>query len=361
MTDRLRVAVVGCGVVGTLHIEGYRSLPDRFEVVALCDADLGRAREAAEANAVPRVLENFDAVCRLDGLDVIDLCTPPHLHHGQMLRALDAGRHVICEKPLAASLAEVDQVMAAEKRSGRRLMPIFQYRFGNGVQKLRLLVARGVTGRAYLTTVETAWRRRAAYYAVPWRGKWATELGGTLVSHAIHAHDLVYYVLGPARSVTAHMATRVNPTETEDCVTASLEMADGSLCSLAVTTGSTAEISRHRFCFENLSAESNTAPYRNSREPWTFVGDSPEIDARIAEVLRDFVPEPEGFAGQFRRFHDAVASGIELPVTLADARAAIELITALYHAARTRQPVSLPLAADHPLYGGWQPPHLARP
>ena len=85
------------------------------------------------------------------------------------------------------------------------------------------------------------------------------------------------------------------------------------------------------------------------------LGDSPEIDARIAEVLRGFVPEPEGFAGQFQRFHDALASGTELPVTLADARAAVELITALYHAARTLQPVSLPLAADHPLYGGWQP------
>ena len=119
-----------------------------------------------------------------------------------------------------------------------------------------------------------------------------------------HAHDLVYYVLGPARSVAAHMATRVNPTETQDCVTASLEMADGSLCAFAVTTGSTAELSRHRF-------------------------------------------------------YDALRSGGELPVTLADARAAIELCTALYHAARTREPVSLPIAADHPLYGGWQP--RARP
>ncbi|PYM63846.1 MAG: oxidoreductase, partial [Candidatus Rokuibacteriota bacterium] len=191
-----------------------------------------------------------------------------------------------------------------------------------------------VAGRAYLTTVETAWRRRAAYYAVPWRGKWATELGGTLVSHAIHAHDLVYHVLGPARSVSARLATLVNPTESEDCVSASLEMADGSLCSLSVTMGSAAEISRHRFCFENLSAESNTAP---------------------EELLRGFVPLPEGFAGQFYRFHEALASGSELPVTLIEARQALELITALYHSARARQPVTLPIPADHPLYGGWRP------
>ncbi|HEV8677137.1 MAG TPA: Gfo/Idh/MocA family oxidoreductase [Methylomirabilota bacterium] len=354
MGDRIRVALVGGGAAGKQHLEGYRSLPEQFEVVALCDVAEG-AGLVAEANAIPRVLTDFREMCRLDDVDVIDLCTPPYLHYEQTLQGLDAGRHVICEKPLPASLAQVDRVIAAEKQSGRRVMPIFQYRFGHGLQKLKRLVEQGVAGRAYLTTVETAWRRRAAYYAVPWRAKWATELGGALVSHAIHAHDLVYHVLGRARSVSAHMATLVNPMESEDCVSASLEMMDGSLCSLSVTTGSPAEISRHRFCFENLSAESNTEPYRNSSDPWTFTGDSPAIDARIEGVLRGFVPRPERFAGQFSRFHQALQSGTELPVTLADARAAIELITALYHSARTRQPVSLPIPADHPLYDGWQP------
>lgn len=152
------------------------------------------------------------------------------------------------------------------------------------------------------------------------------------------------YVLGRASSVSADMTTRVNQTECEDCISASLEMANGSLCSLSVTTGSPAEISRHRFCFSNLSAESNTEPYRNSSDPWKFTGDAPEIDDRIEEVLCGFVPLPERFAGQFYRFHDAVQSGTDLPVTLADARAAIELITVLYHAARTHQPG---LPADH--------------
>jgi predicted dehydrogenase len=249
----------------------------------------------------------------------------------------------------------VDEVIAAEKRSGRRVMPIFQYRFGHGLQKLRFLIAEGVAGRAYLTTAETAWRRRPAYYAVPWRARWKTELGGPIVNLAVHGHDLVYHVLGPARSVYARLATLVNPIETEDCVSASLEMADGSLCSLSVTTGSAEEISRHRFCFQNLSAESHTAPYRSSADPWKFTGDSPEVDQRIEETLRRFVPQPEGFAGQFDRYHRALTSGAELPVTLADARASIELMTALYHAARTCQPVTLPLGPDHPLYGGWQP------
>ena len=66
------------------------------------------------------------------------------------------------------------------------LMPIFQYRYGNGVQKAKRIIDAGLAGKPYLATVETAWKRTAAYYAVPWRGKWATELGGVLVTHAIH-------------------------------------------------------------------------------------------------------------------------------------------------------------------------------
>jgi len=355
MGEALKVGVVGCGI-GRQHLDAYRSLPGLFEVVAICDADGARAREVAATHGVGRVLTDLDALCELDDLDVVDICTPPYLHEAHTLQALSAGKHVICEKPLAGSLEAADRVAAAEKRSGRRVMPIFQYRFGHGIQKLRLLAERGIAGRAYLTTVETAWRRRPAYYAVPWRSRWATELGGPVVNLAIHGHDLVYYLLGPASSVAAHLGTLVNPLETEDCAAVSVEMADGSLCTLAVTTGSAYEISRHRFCFAGLSAESNTEPYRNSHDPWTFTGDTPAIDDRIREALAAFEPGPEGFAGQFSRYHQALQSGAELPVTLADARASLELITAIYQSARTRAPVRLPLDDTHPLYGGWQLP-----
>ena len=155
----------------------------------------------------------------------------------------------------------------------------------------------------------------------------------------------------------AHTAALVNPTEieTEDTVAASLEMADASLACLAVTTGSSTEISRHRFCFSHLTAESNTQPYTNTSDPWTFTGDSPELQRRINEALSRFSPQPEGYVGQFARFHAAVQEGAEPPVTIADARAALELITALYHTAETGRPVILPISEDHSKYQGWQP------
>jgi predicted dehydrogenase len=353
MNEKLRVGIAGSGV-GQAHIRAFQSLPDQFEVVVLCGTKEAKTRDIAAKYDIPRFSTDIGELYRMDDLDVIDLCTPSHQHVEQVQQALAAGKHIICEKPVAGSLREVDELIQAEAASDRRVMPIFQYRFGRGLQKLKFLVETGVAGQAYLSTVETAWRRRADYYAT-WHGRWETELGGALVTLAVHAHDVLTYVIGPARRVLAHTATLVNPIETEDCISASLEMADGSLASLSVTTGSAAQITRHRFCFSNLTAESNTEPYENTTDPWTFTGDSPEMEERIAGTLSRFVPLPEDFEGQFFRFYTALQQGAELPVTLADARTSLELITAIYHSAQTGRAVGLPIGKDHPKYANWRP------
>jgi predicted dehydrogenase len=355
MTARLRVAVAGLGI-GAEHVRSYRALPELFEMVAVCDPDAARAERVAKQFEVPRIVRDFDALLAEPGLDVVDVCTPPHHHFAHASRALEAGKHVVCEKPLVGSLAEVDVLADLERRSGRRLMPIFQYRFGAGLQKLVHLVGRGVAGRHYLTTIEIAWRRGLDYYgAAPWRGRWRTELGGILLTHAIHAHDMLTHVLGPLRSVFARTATRVNPVETEDCASLSLELADGSLASSAATLGSHREITRLRFCFERLTAESNPAPYVPQFEPWTLTPASPEVGAEIEAALAGFDPGPQWFPGQLARFHAALAAGTELPVTIADARAALELVTAAYHSAETGEAVTLPIGRSHPKYASWLP------
>jgi predicted dehydrogenase len=353
VTDKLRVGIVGCGI-GREHISAFRNLPEWFEVRAVCDSGAERAQAVAGEFGIGRAVASYDDLCRMDDLDVIDICTPSFLHYEQSRQALAAGKHVICEKPVAKSLQQVDELAVTAEQAGRRLMPVYQYRFGHGAQKLKRLVDAGVAGQAYLTTAETAWRRRRPYYDGTWRGKWESELGGALVTLAIHAHDLITYILGPVANVYARTLTAVNAIETEDTVSATLQMADGSLCSLSVTTGSAREISRHRFCFRNLTAESNLEPYANTCDPWRFDADSPEVQARIDAVLAGFVALPERFEGQFYRFAQTVADGAELPVTLTDARVSLELITALYKSSATGQPVSLPIQHGDEWYGGWR-------
>ncbi len=352
VNNKLRVAVVGGGI-GLAHIKGYQQVTDMFDLAVLCDIDEAKARTLASEYNIPEVLTSFDQLIARPDLDVIDICTPPHLHFEMIKKTLQAGKHAICEKPLVESVALIDQLKQVEAQSGKRMMPIFQYRFGHGLQKLKMLVDRQIAGQPYVANVDTAWRRRAAYYDIPWRGKWKTELGGAVLGHAIHAHDMLTYIFGPVKTVYARVATLVNKIEVEDCAAITLEMANGSLAALSVTLGSSQEITRHRFSFQNLSAESNTRPYTSSGEPWDFTGDTPEANARIEEAFGEYEALPEGYAGEFYRFYLALQDSGELPVTLDDARISIELVTAIYLSAETGQVVNLPIQTGQTGYNGW--------
>lgn len=355
MPKRWTVAVIGCGI-GRAHIEeGYARLADKFEVRALCDLNEERLAAVGDEFKVPRRTISFDEVLAMDDIDIVDIATPPTLHLPQALQALAAGKHVLCEKPLVGSLAEVDRLAAAQAAARGTLMPIFQYRYGNGLQKARHIIASGLAGKPYLASVETAWRRGPDYYAVPWRGKRATELGGALLTHAIHAHDILTYLMGDIASVFARTATRVNTIEVEDCAVASLQMQSGALAALAVTLGSANEISRLRLSFEHVTFESSQSPYAPGDDPWQILPASPEAKARIDAALANWTFVASRFEGLMNAYHAALESGSPPPVTIADARRSLELITALYHSAETGAPIALPIASDHPKYGSWQP------
>jgi predicted dehydrogenase len=349
MTNPLRVVVVGSGI-GAQHIRAFRAAPDLFEVAAICDIDPQRAGPLAKEHAIPELLTDFETAIRRTDVDIIDICTPPNFHFAQVRAAVEAGKHVICEKPIVGSLVELDQLEDLVETTERQIMPIFQYRFGRGLQKLRYLVDHQLTGEAFVFNVDVAWWRSRDYYAVPWRGKRATELGGALLSQAIHAVDMVFHILGPAQTLFARTATRVNPIEVEDCVAVAIEMSDGSLGTISVTLGSAAQISRHRFTFRNLSAESNTEPYANSAEPWAFSFPEERPDERIERALTEFTPSAEGYEGQFRRFHHSLSQATPPPVCLADARRVLEFIAAVYYSAEKGERVSLPLTRTNPKY-----------
>lgn len=351
----LKVAVIGGGI-GHSHIEqGYVPNADKFAVTVICDINAERAASLASEFAIPRQTPSFDEVLAMPDIDVIDICTPPLLHYPQVMAALAAGKHVICEKPLVGSLREMDEVIAAEAEAAGLLMPVFQYRFGNGVQQARRIIDSGIAGKPYLGTAETLWKRGPAYYAVPWRGKWASELGGILMTHAIHIHDLLFYLMGPAQTLFGRTATRVNSIEVEDCISAALELKSGALATLSGTLGSQEQVSRLRLAFENVTFESDHAPYDPGGKPWKIIPANDEIGRQIDALLADWTEVRPGYATQFERFFEAVASGVPLPVTSADARQALEIITAFYHSDETRREVTLPIGPGSEKYEGWVP------
>ncbi|KKC33011.1 Gfo/Idh/MocA family protein [Devosia psychrophila] len=355
MSRIFNVAVVGVGIGRSHIVEGYVPNADKFKVLALCDLNVERMTPIADEFGVERRVTSFDDVLAMDNIDVVDICTPPGLHYSMVMAALKAGKHVICEKPLVGSLAQVDEVIAAEKQSKGMLMPVFQYRFGNGIEQAKAIIDAGIAGKPFMGTVETLWRREADYYAIPWRGKWATELGGVLMGHAIHPHDLFTYLMGDIDRVFGRVATRVNPIEVEDTIAASLVMKSGALASLTATLGSADEITRIRLAFENVTIESDHAAYNPGEKPWTIKPRNDETAAKIDALLKDWKHVPSRFQTQMARFHDALIGAAPLPVTSADSRRSLELVTAFYHSSATGEDVPLPIGPGHPLYESWVP------
>ncbi len=346
------VAVVGAGI-GAEHVAGYGELPDRFRVATICDLDAGRA--AMLARRVPGcvVATDVDLVLRDPSIDVVDVCVPPSLHAELARRALAAGKHVVCEKPLAGSLRAVDRLIADARAAGRILAPVFQYRYGPGMAGLRALRAAGLAGRPQVASLETHWDRGADYYAVPWRGTRAGELGGAVLGHAIHIHDLLSEAMGPVARVLALTATRVNDIEVEDCAALAFELEGGALASSSITLGAAGNVTRLRFCFEHVTVESGLEPYRPASVPWTFRARDPARQGAVDTAVAGALAGPAAFAGFFAELHRAlVGERAAAPLTAAGRRS-IELVTAIYRAARQGQAVCLPVRAQDPDYDGW--------
>lgn len=348
------VVIVGAGI-GAEHLAGYAALPEHFTVRALCDLDTARAEAAVAPYPGVAVTGDLAAVLADPDVDIVDICLPPHLHFRACMDALEAGKIVVCEKPLVSSLEEADQIAAKVTETGGAVYPVFQYRYGLGTAQLHALIDAGLAGKCYAGSLETHWDRPAAYYDIAWRGTWAGERGGALLGHAIHIHDLLTSLLGPVGRVHAELATRVNDIEVEDCAALSVRMESGAVVTSSVTLGCAENTSRLRLLFEGFTVESDHAPYAPAREAWTFKARAPVTQDQIDDVLAGVNDARYGFPGMFEALAEALEGRGGREVTLTDGRRSLEFVTACYHSSRTGGPVTMPVGPDHALYGGWLP------
>ena len=348
----LKVAICGAGI-GTQHMAAYLQLPDQFHVQTVCDLDLAKAQALASQAVNCQTTTDIDSVLNDPDIDVIDICLPPHLHCEMALKALAASKHVICEKPLANSLADADRLIQAARGSNRVLVPVFQYRYGHAFEQLNALLEAGLTGKPLVASLECHWNRGSDYYAIPWRGTWAGEQGGAVLCHAIHLHDLLCMVMGPVESLSAMLTTRVNDIETEDCAAISFKMANGALATSSITLGAANDTSRLRFCFEDLTAESGRNPYRPGADKWSFMARSPRQQKDLDKVLAGIAESPNGYAGLFLEAAKVINGAASKVVSMVDGRQSIELVSAIYQSARNQQLINLPLLNTDPIYYGW--------
>ncbi|MFG3161105.1 Gfo/Idh/MocA family protein [Streptomyces sp. NPDC048232] len=335
----LRTAVVGTGSIArSSHLPALRKLAadGEVEIVAAVDVNGDAARAFADEYGIAHASTDLDAMLAEVRPDLVVLCTPPAVHRDQSVAALRAGAWVWCEKPPCPSLADYDAVEAAE--SGDDAAPyasiVFQHRFGSGARHVRALLRGGALGRPLVAHCQTTWYRDKAYYAVPWRGRWATEGGGPAMGHGIHQTDLLLDLMGPWTELRGMAARLVHDVETEDVSTALVRFADGSVATLVNSVLSPDEVSRIRIDCELATVEvTHLYGYRNA--DWRIIP-APGVPEETAAAWRDFGPdEPSSHLAQLRVLVDDIRNGRRHATSGAGGRRTLELITALYKSAFT--------------------------
>jgi predicted dehydrogenase len=335
------IAMVGTGGIASVHADGITRLGGPARIVAAVDTDPDRLAQFCQQWSVPRRYPDLAAMLEHERPDLVDLATPPGLHAPQARACLARGLTVWCEKPPALSLAELDQLAAAEASGGGRFAAVFQHRFGSGAVALRELVAAADPRLGELMTgvCHTLWFRDDSYFTVPWRGTFEVEGGGPTMGHGIHQLDLLLSILGDWRQVVAVAARRARPTRTEDLSAALVTLADGSVVTVVNSLLSPRETTYLRFDFAHATVELEHL-YGYGDDNWRVTA----APGHEATVKAAWAEQPKGRASghgaQLAAIIDALRAGTPPPVTIADARGTMELIAAIYASAFTGAPVS---------------------
>ncbi len=207
MTERrVRVGVVGAGTLAKeCHVPGVQAHP-QGEVVALCGRNRERVTAMAARLGVPDVHTDYRELVARPDLDAITVATPDDLHLPVTLAALEADKHVFCEKPLAMNADEARRMTEAAQRSGLVAMVAFTFRYSRALMALRRLLRDGAIGAPFQISAQVHWGRLAdAYTALTWREQAAQSAAGIWADAGAHLFDAVAYALAPVREVCAQM------------------------------------------------------------------------------------------------------------------------------------------------------------
>jgi UDP-N-acetyl-2-amino-2-deoxyglucuronate dehydrogenase len=344
INDRpIRFALVGCGRIAANHIEALRQHAGRAEWAGVCDQRPQALQAAVERtgaagfSSLAELLQGCDA-------DVVVLATPSGLHPRQAIRAAQAGRHVLTEKPMATKWDEGMQMVRACRDAGVKLFVVKQNRLNPTLQRLKAAVDGGRFGRVHLVNVNVFWTRPQSYYDdAPWRGRWDLD-GGAFLNQASHYVDMVDWLVGPVDSVHAYTATLARDIEAEDTGVMSLRLRHGGLASINVT------MLTHGKNFEGsitIVGERGTVRIGgvavNRIDHWEFAEPRPE-DASIADASYA-TASVYGFGHPlyYANVIDTLRGEAQAQVDGYEGLRSLEVVIAAYRSARDGVRVGLPL------------------
>lgn len=354
----LRTALIGCGKVGRIHANALKRLPES-QFVAACDTSFGRAERFAKDFGV-RPFADMPSMLRESKCQVVAIATPHPIHAEPAILCLNAGVHVLVEKPLASTLADCDAMIAAASKSGAVIGCISQRRFLEPVRRMKQAIDAGKIGRPVLGVFQMySWRDEAYYRSDPWRGKWDTEGGGVLINQSPHMLDLLQWFMGDIDEITGCWGNLNHPyIEVEDTALAMIRFKNGGLgsivASLSQRPGIYTKVHIHGSNGASVGVETDRgatfiAGMSGIAEPplndlWTIPGEEHLLAQFQEEDRRNFagINATEHYhALQIQDFLQAVLEKRPPLVTAEQGRIVVEMFTAIYESSRDRKPIKL--------------------
>jgi predicted dehydrogenase len=330
-----RVGVIGCGRISSVYLAAFKNMPE-LEVCFAVDKRVERAKAFSEefdhcgySNKIEDILSQ--------NLDVVHILTPHHLHKEHSIACLNAGFHVLTEKPIAILESDADDMIEAAKRNGKQLGVVFQNRYIEGIREVKAMIEAGEFGRLTGAFSTLNWWRPPSYYECDWKGKWDKEGGGVVIDQAIHSLDLVRYLMGcePVK-VNANIDRRVlTNIEVEDVADAAIVFENGAVYSFYAcnyyTSNSPIRV--------EISGENGTALLTQNEVLIKIKG---RQDKTIYPVVGPDV-QGEAYWGnyhevQIRDFYQCLEEGKAVPVDPEDAKKTLKLVLDIYRSGKAKNP-----------------------
>jgi predicted dehydrogenase len=349
----IKVAVIGTGGISPAHINAYLAFPDRCKIVALCDIYPEKCEaKAKEFGLEVEIFNSHKELLRKADFDLVSICTPPFCHGEIAVDCLTAGKNVIVEKPMAASLEECDRMIEAQKQSNRVLAVIAQNRFKDPIWHLKKILDSGKIGRVLHAQIDSHWWRGHCYYDLWWRGLWEKEGGGCTLNHAVHHIDMLGWMLGMPQKVQALLSNAAHDNaEVEDISIAALQYEKGAVAQ--VTSSVIHHGEEQQIIFQGEKARIS-APWK-VRASVSASNGFPEraesLEEELTKDLENMSPLAHtGHEGEIDDVLTALETGGQPLITGESGRLTIELITAIYKAGFEQRTIHLPIEKGDPYY-----------
>jgi predicted dehydrogenase len=339
------IGLIGAGNIARVHAAAVADIPNA-QIVAVCDTSEPACR-AFSADYQIDWTGDLDALLARDDVDMINICTPSGTHADLAVRAAEAGKHLVVEKPLDVTLQQTDRIIAAARENDVKLSGIFPYRFKRGAQQARGAIAQGRLGQLVLVDAYVKWYRSQEYYR-GWHGTWALDGGGALMNQSIHSVDLVQWLGGPVSAVFGHVATLGHEMETEDTASAILTFQNGALGTVQGATscwpGDPARIEVHGTRGTIILEEARITTWKLADASLEEEQAMISLEAQEGNTSSDPTALPyTEHKLQIEDMIEAIEQDREPHVNGPEARKAVEIIRAIYLSAQQHVEMSLPL------------------